>query len=77
MLVESRDVFNLFVRLFPRGERARVSDVSELVAVKISAWLGGQMLLGLIIGTMTAAWLLLHGRAVFFRARRRLPASAR
>ena len=44
---------------FPRGERTRVSEVSELVGVKISAWLGGQMLLGLIIGTHVGHRLLL------------------
>jgi predicted PurR-regulated permease PerM len=65
-LVESRDVLNLFVRLFPKGERSRVSDVSGLIGVKISAWLGGQMLLGLIIGTMTAIGYFFMGVPYFF-----------
>lgn len=66
LLVESHDVFRLFVRLFPRGERNRVSEISELVAVKISAWLGGQMLLGLIIGTMSAIGYFFMGVPYFF-----------
>jgi predicted PurR-regulated permease PerM len=65
-LVESRDVLNLFVRLFPKRDRARVSDVCELIGEKISAWLGGQMLLGLIIGTMTAIGYFFMGVPYFF-----------
>jgi len=66
MLVESQDVFNLFVRLFPRGNRHRVSEVSSLVAAKISAWLGGQLLLGLIIGVMSAVGFFFLGVPYFF-----------
>ncbi|MEO7158230.1 MAG: AI-2E family transporter [Vicinamibacterales bacterium] len=65
-LVESQDVRNLFVRLFAARDRARVSEVSALIAVKISAWLGGQMLLGLIIGTMTAIGYFFMGVPYFF-----------
>ena len=54
------------MRLFPRRDRDRVSEISELVAVKISAWLGGQMLLGLIIGTMSAIGFFLMGVPYFF-----------
>lgn len=66
MLVDSQRVFELFVRLFPRRDRNRVSEISELVAVKISAWLGGQMLLGLIIGTMSAIGFFVMGVPYFF-----------
>jgi predicted PurR-regulated permease PerM len=66
MLVESEHILELFVRLFPRGRRQRVSRVSGLAAEKISAWLGGQMLLGLIIGTMTAIGYFLLGVPYFF-----------
>jgi predicted PurR-regulated permease PerM len=66
MLVDADRVFALFVRLFPRRERNRVSEISELVAVKISAWLGGQMLLGLIIGTISAIGFFLMGVPYFF-----------
>ena len=66
ILVESESVFNLFVRLFPRGRRQNVSRVSGLAAEKISAWLGGQMLLGLIIGALTAVGFFLMGVPYFF-----------
>ena len=66
LLVESEAVFNLFVRLFPRGDRRRVSTLSGMAAVKISAWLGGQMLLGLIIGTLSATGFFLMGLPYFF-----------
>jgi predicted PurR-regulated permease PerM len=66
LLVESKLVFERFVRLFPRRERHRVSEISELVAAKISAWLGGQMLLGLIIGTMSAIGFFFLGVPYYF-----------
>ena len=66
MLVESDAIFDLFVRLFPRGRRQSASRVSGLAAGKISAWLGGQMLLGLIIGTTTAIGYFLIGVPYFF-----------
>jgi predicted PurR-regulated permease PerM len=66
MLVDSDRIFALFVRLFARRDRNRVSEISELVAVKISAWLGGQMLLGLIIGTMSATGFFFMGVPYFF-----------
>jgi predicted PurR-regulated permease PerM len=66
LLVEAQDVFDLFVRLFPRGDRSRVSDVCGLVAAKISAWLGGQMLLGLIIGVLSLIGFFFMGVPYFF-----------
>ncbi len=66
LLVDSQDVFAVFVRLFPSAQRKRVSEVSERVAVKISAWLGGQMLLGLIIGVTSGIGLALMGVPYFF-----------
>jgi predicted PurR-regulated permease PerM len=65
-LIESQAILELFVRLFPRGQRRRVSDVIEKAAAKISAWLGGQLLLGLIIGTMTAIGFAFMGVPYFF-----------
>lgn len=66
LLVESQGVFDVFVRLFPRRDRPQVAKVSALVAVKISAWLGGQMLLGLIIGVITAIGFAFMGVPYFF-----------
>ena len=66
LLVDSEHLFNLFVRLFPPSQRQRVSNVSELVAVKISAWLGGQILLGFIMGITSAIGLATLGVPYFF-----------
>lgn len=65
-LVESKDILSLFVRLFPTEQRQRVSDVIGKGAAKISAWLGGQLLLGLIIGTMSAIGFAVMGVPYFF-----------
>ncbi|MBY0492915.1 MAG: AI-2E family transporter [Cyanobacteria bacterium] len=66
LLVDAHGLSELFVRLFHRRERNRVSKISGLVAAKISAWLGGQMLLGLIIGTMSAIGFFFMGVPYFF-----------
>lgn len=66
LLVESQGIFDFFVRLFPRERRQKVSEVSALVTTKVSAWLGGQILLGFIIGTTTAIGLALMGVPYFY-----------
>jgi predicted PurR-regulated permease PerM len=66
LLVESQSIFNFFVRLFPRERREKVSEVSVLVTNKVSAWLGGQLFLGFIIGATTAIGLGLMGVPYFF-----------
>lgn len=50
MLVESRDIRSFFVRLFPPRQRSRVGSISDRVTQKVSAWLGGQLILSMIIG---------------------------
>ncbi|MGE3277915.1 MAG: AI-2E family transporter [Vicinamibacterales bacterium] len=65
-LVESRGIFRTFVRLFPEAGRERVASVSAEVSTKISAWLGGQMLLSLIIGVTSAIGLGLMGVPYFY-----------
>jgi predicted PurR-regulated permease PerM len=66
LLVEADDLLALFVRLFPREQRAQVSEISAMAARKISAWLGGQALLGLIIGIASAVGFALMGVPYFF-----------
>jgi predicted PurR-regulated permease PerM len=66
LLVDSQRAFDAFVRLFARRDRNKVKEIGELVAVKISAWLGGQMLLGLIIGTLSALGFFFIGVPYFF-----------
>jgi predicted PurR-regulated permease PerM len=66
LLVESQSIFNFFVRIFPRERRQTVADVSAMVTNKVSAWLGGQIFLGFIIGATTAIGLGLMGVPYFF-----------
>lgn len=66
MLVESRALFSFFVRLFPVRERPRVAAISNTVAEKVSAWLGGQLLLSLIIGVTSAVALWAMGVPYFY-----------
>jgi predicted PurR-regulated permease PerM len=66
LLVEADDLLALFVRLFPRRQRQQVSAISAMAAKKISAWLSGQALLGLIIGVASAVGFALMGVPYFF-----------
>jgi predicted PurR-regulated permease PerM len=66
LLVESDAIVTAFVRMFPRSERARVEDVCRRIAMKVSAWLGGQLLLGGIIGATAALGLFLMGVPYFY-----------
>jgi predicted PurR-regulated permease PerM len=66
LLVDSERLFSLLVRMFPPSQRERVSKVGAEVSVKVSAWLGGQILLGFIIGITSAIGLALLGVPYFF-----------
>jgi predicted PurR-regulated permease PerM len=66
MLVESRELFSFFVRLFPVRQRARVAAISRTVTQKVSAWLGGQLLLSIIIGSTSAIGLWAMGVPYFY-----------
>ena len=66
LLLEADNIVRAFVRLFPPSERARVHDACRDVATKVSAWLGGQLLLGAIIGTTAAIGLWLMGVPYFY-----------
>ena len=66
MLADSSQITRAFVRLFPRPERARVQDACNRVTTKVSAWLGGQLLLAGIIGTTAAIGLWLLGVPYFY-----------
>ena len=65
-LLESDHILHVLVRFFARQQRERVGDVISKAGAKISAWLGGQLLLGLIIGTMSAIGFALMGVPYFF-----------
>jgi predicted PurR-regulated permease PerM len=66
MLVDSKQIFSAFVRLFPRRRRRQVAAISETVVEKTSAWLGGQLLLASIIGITSALALGLMGVPYFY-----------
>jgi predicted PurR-regulated permease PerM len=66
LLVESGDLRASFLRLFPAGRRARVDAASRDITVKVSAWLGGQLFLGLVIGSTSALGLWLIGVPFFY-----------
>jgi predicted PurR-regulated permease PerM len=66
LLVEADYLRNSMIRLFPASRRARVAKASRDITVKVSAWLGGQLLLGTIIGVTTAIGLWLLGIPFFY-----------
>jgi predicted PurR-regulated permease PerM len=66
LLVDSSSLILVFLRLFPREKRAQVNDACRRVTNKISAWLGGQLLLAGIIGSTAALGLFLLGVPFFW-----------
>lgn len=66
LLVDAESIVRTFLRLFPFEERGRVEDACRRVATKVSAWLAGQLLLALIIGTTAALGLWLMGVPYFY-----------
>jgi predicted PurR-regulated permease PerM len=66
LLVESDQLRASMVRLFPPTRRARVGAVSRDITLKVSAWLGGQLVLGAIIGSSSALGLWLLGVPFFY-----------
>ena len=66
LLVEADSLRDSFLRLFPSRRRARAAGAARDITVKVSAWLGGQLLLGTIIGVTTAIGLWLLGIPFFY-----------
>ena len=66
LLVDSWNIHQTFLRLFPRRHRPRVDAATRAITVKVSAWLGGQLLLAGIIGTTSAVGLWLIGVPFFY-----------
>jgi predicted PurR-regulated permease PerM len=66
LLLDAERLVRTFVGLFPRPERPRVERACRRVSSKVSAWLGGQLLLGAIIGTTAAIGLFLIGVPYFY-----------
>jgi predicted PurR-regulated permease PerM len=65
-LVEAEAIFRTFVRLFAPDRRPRVAAVSIEITRKVSAWLGGQLLLGAVIGITAGIGLWLMGVPYFY-----------
>jgi predicted PurR-regulated permease PerM len=66
LLVEGGALRASMLRLFPAKNRARVDAASRDITVKVSAWLGGQLLLATIIGGSSAIGLWLLGIPYFY-----------
>ncbi len=66
LLVEAEALFATLVRLVPLERRARVAALSRQIALKVSAWLGGQLLLAGVIGASAAIGLGLLGVPYFY-----------
>ena len=66
MMLDAESFVRQFVRLFPRPERKRVEEACRSVSMKVSAWLGGQVLLAGTIGATAAAGLFLMGVPYFY-----------
>lgn len=66
LLVDARNIQQTMLRLFPIDERPRVDAITRTITLKVSAWLSGQALLGMIIGTTSAIGLWLLGVPYFY-----------
>ena len=66
MLVDSWSLRASALRLFPRKHRERADAASRDVMVKVSAWLGGQLLLAGAIGATSAVGLWALGIPFFY-----------
>jgi predicted PurR-regulated permease PerM len=66
LLVDADNLRTSALRLFPRERRARVDAASREVTMKVSAWLGGQLLLGGVVGASSAIGLWALGMPFFY-----------
>ena len=66
ILVDEKNLRESALRLLPRERRERADAAARDVTVKVSAWLGGQLLLSLVIGVTTAIGLWALGVPFFY-----------
>jgi predicted PurR-regulated permease PerM len=66
LLIDADSLRDTLLRLFPSSQRRRVAAASRDITVKVSAWLGGQLLLGAIIGITSAIGLWAIGIPFFY-----------
>jgi predicted PurR-regulated permease PerM len=65
-LVEWDQLGHTILRLFPWQRRARVAELARQITTKVSAWLVGQLILALTIGTTATIGLWLLGVPYFY-----------
>jgi predicted PurR-regulated permease PerM len=65
-LVEAGALRQMLLQLFPASRRARVDAMTRAITIKVSAWLGGQLLLAGIIWTTSAVFLWAVGIPFFY-----------
>jgi predicted PurR-regulated permease PerM len=66
ILVESASLRRSALQLFPRSRRPRIDAAAREVTEKVSAWLGGQLLLSFSIGATSAIGLWALGIPFFY-----------
>ncbi|MCA1558893.1 MAG: AI-2E family transporter [Acidobacteria bacterium] len=66
LLIDADSLRDTLLRLFPSSQRGRVAVASRDITLKVSAWLGGQLLLGAIIGITSAIGLWAMGIPFFY-----------
>jgi predicted PurR-regulated permease PerM len=66
ILIESSNLRQSALRLFPHSRRPRVDGAAREVTEKVSAWLAGQLLLAFIIGATSAVGLWALGVPFFY-----------
>jgi predicted PurR-regulated permease PerM len=66
LLIEADDLHKTFLSLFAEERRPQVARISRTVTEKVGAWLGGQLLLALVIGSTAALGLKLLGVPYFW-----------
>lgn len=65
-LVEAETIVAAGVRLFPRERRVQARVIAQGVTEKVSAWLLGQLILGVVIGASAGLALMLLGVPFFY-----------
>lgn len=66
ILVDADNLRTAMLQLFAKEDRPRVAHASKEIVGKVSAWLGGQLLLAAIIGVTSAVGLWLLGVPFFY-----------
>jgi predicted PurR-regulated permease PerM len=66
LLLEAGNLQKAFIQFFPEHRRAQAARVTHNVTVKVGAWLGGQIVLSLVIGSTAALGLWLLGVPYFY-----------